>query len=132
MHVLFDTGASHSFISSTCAKSLELVCEPLATALSVMSPMGGCARVRSICKDCKIGMSNQRLTCDLRVMEMSNFDIILGMDWLSAHRAVIDCRQKKVVAHTQNGTCFQFKGDRQDPMVSTKHRTHGATNLRVG
>ncbi|XP_028106501.1 uncharacterized protein LOC114305596 [Camellia sinensis] len=95
VHVLFDTGASHSFISFACVKLLELVCEPLATALSVMSPMEGCVQ---------------------------DFDIILGMDWLSTHRAVIDCCQKKVVAHMQNGTRFLFKGDRQDPMVSTKHR----------
>ncbi|XP_028058969.1 uncharacterized protein LOC114262771 [Camellia sinensis] len=129
VHVLFDASTSHSFISSACAKSLELVCEPLATALSVMSPMGGCVPVGSICKDCKIGMTDLRLTCDLRVMEMSDFDIILGMDWLSARRAAIDCRQKKVVAHTQDGTRFQLKGDRQDPMVSTKHRTQWRDQL---
>lgn len=98
VHVLFNIGASHSFISSACAKSLELVGEPLEAALDVMSPMGGCVRIRLICKDCKI--------------RMSDFDIILGMDWLSAHQAVIDCRQRKVVAHTQDGTRFQFKGTR--------------------
>ncbi|XP_028066350.1 uncharacterized protein LOC114269259 [Camellia sinensis] len=78
VHVLFDTGASHSFISSTCTQSLGLVCEPLETALNVMSPMGGCIRIGLICKDCKIGMSNLHLTCNLRVMEMSDFDIIFG------------------------------------------------------
>ncbi|XP_028119520.1 uncharacterized protein LOC114317028 [Camellia sinensis] len=123
MHVLFDTGASHSFISSACSKSLELVCEPLETTLNVMSPMGGCVRIGLICKDCKIRVSNLHLTCDLRVMEMLDFDIILGMDWLSAHQAVIDCRLRKVVAHMLDGTRFQFKGDRQDYMTSTKCKT---------
>ncbi|XP_028069700.1 uncharacterized protein LOC114272238 [Camellia sinensis] len=123
VHVLFDTGSSHSFISSACAKSLELVCEPLETSLNVMSPMRGCVQIGLICKDCKIGMSDLRLTCNLRVMEMSDFDIILGMDWLSAHRAVIDYRQTKVIAHTHDGTRFLFKGDRQDPMASTKRQT---------
>ncbi|XP_028125173.1 uncharacterized protein LOC114322117 [Camellia sinensis] len=55
-------------------------------------------------------------------MEMSNFDIILGMEWLSAHRAMINGHQRKVVAHTLDRTRIQFKGDRQDPMASTKHR----------
>ncbi|XP_028070164.1 uncharacterized protein LOC114272644 [Camellia sinensis] len=123
VHVLFDTGASLFFISSACAKSLGLVCEPLETALNVMSPMGGCVQISLICKDCNIGMSNLHLTCDLRVMEMSDFDIILGMDWLFAHQVVINYHQRKVVAHTQDGTRFQFKGDRQAPMASTKHRT---------
>ncbi|XP_028082025.1 uncharacterized protein LOC114283418 [Camellia sinensis] len=129
VHVLFDIGASHSFISSACAQSLGLVCEPLETALNVMSPMGGRIRIGLICKDCKIGMSNLHLTCDLRVMKMSDFDIILGMDWLSAHRAVINCHQRKVVAHTLDGTRFQFKGDRQDPIASTKHRTQWCNQI---
>ncbi|XP_028064474.1 uncharacterized protein LOC114267612 [Camellia sinensis] len=93
------------------------------TALNVMAPMGGSIQIGLICKDCKIGMSNLHLTCDLCVMEMSDFDIILGIDWFSAQRVVINCHQRKVVAHTQDGTRFQFKGDRQDPMASTKHRT---------
>ncbi|XP_028082292.1 uncharacterized protein LOC114283623 [Camellia sinensis] len=68
-------------------------------------------------------MSNLHLTCDLRVMEISYFNIILGMDWLSAHRVVINYRQRKVVAHTPDGTRFQFKGDRQDSMTSMKRKT---------
>ncbi|XP_058189218.1 uncharacterized protein LOC131306809 [Rhododendron vialii] len=42
------------------------------------------------------------------------------MDWLSAHRAVIDCYQKTVTAHTSEGTCFRFKGDRRMASSTTK------------
>ena len=35
---------------------------------------------------------------DLRVMDMSEFDVILGVDWLTAHRFVIDCDHRRVTA----------------------------------
>ena len=40
------------------------------------------------------------LTVDLRVIDMSEFDVILGMDWLTAHRVVIDCDRRRVIAYT--------------------------------
>ena len=39
------------------------------------------------------------LIVDLRVMNMSEFDVILGMDWLTAYRVVIDCERRRVTAY---------------------------------
>ncbi|XP_028053682.1 uncharacterized protein LOC114258035 [Camellia sinensis] len=77
VQVLFDSGALHFFISASCVATLGLEIERLETPMSVASPLGG--------------VSSLNLTCDLRVMEMSDFDVIIGMDWLSAHNATIDC-----------------------------------------
>ena len=44
------------------------------------------------------------LTVDLRVVDMSEFDVILGMDWLMEHRVIIDCDCKRVTAYTLVGT----------------------------
>lgn len=122
VHVLFDSGASHSFISTSCVKSLGLRCEPLETTLRVASPLGGSIRVGLICRGCKLEVSGLHLSCDLRVMNMSDFDIILGMDWLSAHQAMIDCYRKRVTVCTPSGTCFQFKGDREDSLSTTNRK----------
>ena len=40
------------------------------------------------------------LTVDLRVMDISEFDVILRMDWLTAHRIVIDSDCRWVTAYT--------------------------------
>ncbi|KAL7169602.1 hypothetical protein ACSBR2_034607 [Camellia fascicularis] len=45
-------------------------------------------------------------------MAMSGFDVILGMDWLSSYRAVIDCYRQRVTVYTLSGDCFHFLGDR--------------------
>ena len=49
------------------------------------SPLGTRVRVNQICRDCKLEISGIPLTVDLRVMDMSEFDVILGMGWLAAH-----------------------------------------------
>ena len=72
--------------------------------------------VDQICRGCELEISGILLTVDLRVMNMSEFDVILGMDWLTAHRVVINCDRKRVTTYTQGGTCFMFKGDKPDAL----------------
>ena len=60
---------------------------------------------------------------------MSDSDVILGMDWLSTHRAVIDCHQKKVTAYTLDITPIQFKGDRKISLSMVMKRTKWHTQL---
>ena len=60
-------------------------------------------------------------------MDMSEFDVILGMDWLRAHRVVIDCDYKRVTAYTLDGICVMFQGDKHDalPRAVYNSRWHG-------
>ena len=44
------------------------------------SPQGIRARIGMICRDCEFEISGTLLTIDLRIMDMSEFDVILGMD----------------------------------------------------
>ena len=67
-----------------------------------------------ICRGCKLDIFWILLTVDLRVMDMSDFDVILGMDWLTVYRVVIDCERRRVTAYTQDGTCVTFQGDKHD------------------
>ena len=56
------------------------------------------------------------LIIDLRVMDMSEFDVILGMDRLAAHRVVIDCDCRRVTAYTPDDVCVMFQGDKHDAL----------------
>ncbi|XP_058219911.1 uncharacterized protein LOC131330379 [Rhododendron vialii] len=123
IQALFDSGASHSFISAACVSTLGLETELLGTTMHVTSPLGSKISMGLICKGCELEVSNLRLTFNLRVIDMTDFDVILGMDWLSAHRTVIDCHRKMVTTYSPDGTCFKFKGDRQDPCAITTHRS---------
>ena len=67
-----------------------------------------------ICRGCELEISGILLTVDLRVMDMSEFDVILGMDWLTTYRVIIYCERRRVTAYTQDGTCVVFQGYKHD------------------
>ena len=79
---------------------LGLEVEALEEPLYVSSPPGIRVRVGMICRGCELEISGILLTVDLRVMDMSEFNIILRMDWLTAYRVVIDCESRRVTAYT--------------------------------
>ncbi|KAL7175972.1 hypothetical protein ACSBR2_029529 [Camellia fascicularis] len=60
---------------------------------------------------------------------MSRFDIILGMDWLSSYRAVIDCYRQRVTVCTSSGDCFYCLGDRVDRVLSPVYNPRGRSEL---
>ena len=109
VRILFDYGASHSFIAASCVKELTLEVETLENPLHVSSPLGTRVSVDLICRDYELEISRILLTMDLRVMDMSEFDGILGMDWLMAHRVVIDCDRRRITVYTQDDVCVVFR-----------------------
>ena len=94
---------------------LGLKVKTLEKPLHVSSPLGTRVNVEKICRDCELENSGILLTMDLRVIDMSEFDVILGMDWLMAHQVFIDCDRKKVTAYTPDG-CVMFQGDKHDAL----------------
>ena len=66
------------------------------------SPLGTRVSIDLICRGYELEISGILLTVDLRVMDMSEFYVILGMDWLTAYRIVIDCERRRVTAYTQD------------------------------
>ena len=67
-------------------------------SLNVNSPLGTRVSVDQICGDCELEISGIMLTVNLRVIDISDYDVILVMDWLTAHRVVIDCDSSRITA----------------------------------
>ena len=85
---------------------LETIEEPL----YVSSPLGIRARIGMICRGCESEISGTLLTMDLRIMDMSEFEVILRMDWLITYRVVIDCERRRITAYTRDGNRMVFQG----------------------
>ena len=64
------------------------------------SPLRIRARIGMMCRGCKYEISGTLLIVDLRIIDMSEFDVILGMDWLTSYRVLIDCERRRVNAYT--------------------------------
>ena len=76
--MLFDSGPSHSFIAASVVKELGLEVETLEEPLYVSSPLGIRTRIGMICRGSELEISETLLTVDLRIMDMSEFNVILG------------------------------------------------------
>jgi hypothetical protein len=116
--VLFDSGASHSFISSSFVEKHKIPTVLLKAPLLTRTPGGnincqlGCLRVR-------INLSGVEFLADLVVLKSGGIDVILGMDWLSRHNGLIGCTDK--VVHLTNPEGVQVichtRDSKFDPMV---------------
>ena len=102
---------------------LGLEVEALKEPLYVSFPLGIRARIGMICRGCELEISGILLTVDLRVMDMSEFDAILRMDWLTAYRVVINCERRRVTAYTQDGTRVVFQGDKHGILPHTVYES---------
>ncbi|TYK03434.1 gag protease polyprotein [Cucumis melo var. makuwa] len=117
--VLFDSGSSHSFISSAFVLHAHLEVEPLHHVLSVSTPSGECILSKEKVKACQIEIAGCVIEVTLLVLDMPDFDVILGMDWLAANHASIDCSRKEVAFNPPSMASFKFKGkgSRSSPQI---------------
>ena len=72
-----------------------------------------------ISRGCELEISRTLLIVDLRIMDVSEFEVILRMDWLISCMTVIDCERRRVTAYTQDGTGVVFQGDKHDIFPQT-------------
>ena len=73
--ILFDSGASYSFIVASCVGELGLEVETLEKPLYVSSPLGTRVSANLICRGCELEIFGILLTVNLRVIDMSEFDV---------------------------------------------------------
>jgi predicted aspartyl protease len=87
--ILFDSGASHDFMSSTYAKiaKLSLVASG---APYVISTPGGRVDADRIVQKVPLELSKRIFSTNLIILSGQGIDVILGMSWMKLHRAVLD------------------------------------------
>ncbi|XP_075521392.1 uncharacterized protein LOC142554614 [Primulina tabacum] len=123
---LIDTGATHSFMSEIFLRSLNVVpsFEPL--HYSILLPSGDELWPSSILKGCTVQVNEEIYFADFIIILMVAFDVILGMDWLSSYRAVIDCVAKMVrfPAKDDDSGIFQSSGISLDTPYNSCLKAH--------
>ncbi|KAL5540030.1 hypothetical protein UlMin_046185 [Ulmus minor] len=120
-YTLIDSGASHSFASSTFVDKLSVPYEKMSNALNIILPSGDVLLSTYWLKETPIKISGQELYVDLIILEIKDFDVILGMDWLSKYNATIHCKKRKVVFEPHGKEKFELIGDPKQsrtPMIS--------------
>ncbi|XP_052728431.1 uncharacterized protein LOC128195237 [Vigna angularis] len=95
--VLYDSGATHSFISKACVEKLGLVESELQFDLVVSTPAAGGIKTSTVCVRCPIEVEGRRFKVNLICLPLQDLEVILGMDWLATNRILIDCGKKELV-----------------------------------
>nr|GEY83658.1 hypothetical protein [Tanacetum cinerariifolium] len=85
-------------------------------ALSLSTPMLNSVIISHKFGNCPLRVGDDIRFANLLPLEMSDFDIILGMDWLTEHRATIDCHSKCVIFGDLNNPEFIYHGSRPDKL----------------
>ena len=81
VRVLFDTGASHSFISRQYVLRESIPVMPLVVPVCVETPLGGSVILYEHCKDFVIDLGDISFLIDLIILGFEGFSIILVIDW---------------------------------------------------
>ena len=80
----------------------------------VKNPLGHSVIVNRVYRDCPIRIREYEFPGDLIELSFKEFDVILGMDWLSRHQVMVDCRMKRVTLRTPNEDEVTFIGERSN------------------
>nr|GFA64905.1 putative reverse transcriptase domain-containing protein [Tanacetum cinerariifolium] len=68
----------------------------------------------TILRSCTLVLVNHVFKIDLLLTRLGSFDVIIGMDWLAYHQAVIDCYEKIVRIPLPNGEILEVQGERPE------------------
>ncbi|GJX30741.1 putative reverse transcriptase domain-containing protein [Tanacetum coccineum] len=94
--MLFDSGADTSFVSSTFSVLLDVAPSTLDTSYVVELADGRILETNVVLRGCTLGLLGYPFDIDLMPVELSSFDIIIGMDWMAKYHALIVCDEKVV------------------------------------
>jgi hypothetical protein len=87
VHVLFDLDATHSFVANKLVGGLGKNPCRIENEFIISTPLSETVNVDHMYKDVQINIGGCELKVDLLPLELHDFDVILGMDWLSMNKA---------------------------------------------
>ena len=87
MHALIDPGSTNSYICTEHVFDRMPSVEKLPYDMLVTSPLGHSVRVNRVYKNCHLMAHDREFSADLFALLFHEFDLNLGMDWLSKHQA---------------------------------------------
>ncbi|XP_022032515.1 uncharacterized protein LOC110933609 [Helianthus annuus] len=103
MNVLFDSGASRSFISNELLVHPSFKLEKMLVTLEVEVADSKSYLLHDICRNCKILIEDEEFNIDLVPMYIGEFKVVVGMDWLAQNHAEIQCEKKVIHVVTWGG-----------------------------
>ncbi|GJU06734.1 putative reverse transcriptase domain-containing protein [Tanacetum coccineum] len=109
--VLFDSGADFSFISTKFAPLLNVKPSIVNLGYVIEVADGKKVELNRIIHDCKLEPESSLFSINLIPLGHGSFDVIIGMDWLSQHKAMIVCHDNVVEIPMEDGRILKVHGE---------------------
>ncbi|GKC85735.1 putative reverse transcriptase domain-containing protein, partial [Tanacetum coccineum] len=117
--ILFDLGADRSFVSSTFSTLLDITPDTLDVSYAVKLADGRISETNIMLRGCTLGLLGHPFNIDLMPVELGSFDVIIDMDWLANHHAVIVC-DEKIMRIPYGDELLIVQGDRSNKGKKSK------------
>ncbi|GKD74359.1 putative reverse transcriptase domain-containing protein [Tanacetum coccineum] len=127
--VLFDLGADRSFMSTTFSTLLDIIPDTLDVSYAVELADERISKTNTVLRGCTLGLLGHPFNIDLMPVELVSFDVIIGMDWLANHHAVIVC-DEKIVRIPYGDEVLIVQGDRSGKGKKSKLSTISCTKTQ--
>ncbi|KAM1686061.1 hypothetical protein ACFX2K_034208 [Malus domestica] len=111
--VLIDPGVTQSFVSSSFAWVIPSQPQPLGFDMLIQMPSGELFCAQWQYQNCLVIVEGENLEINLIPFKLAEFDVILGMDWLSKHRANVACWEKVITFNRPGLPVVTFMGERR-------------------
>ena len=130
VHALIDPGSTHSYICTDIPNLGKLPRIETEYDILVTNPLGHSVIVNIVYRDCPTKIREYEFLGDLIELSFREFDVILGMDWLSRHQAIVDCIMKRVTLRTQNEDEVTFINERSNHLSNVISTATARTMVR--
>nr|GEY81762.1 hypothetical protein [Tanacetum cinerariifolium] len=103
-YVFFDSGSDRSFVDTRFNSMLNINQVKIGASYEAELADGRLVSTNTVLKGCTLNLVNHIFEIDLMPIELGTFDVIIGMDWLVKHDAIIVCGEKVVCIPYRNKT----------------------------
>ncbi|GKF50474.1 putative reverse transcriptase domain-containing protein [Tanacetum coccineum] len=114
---LFDSGADYSFVFTTFIPLLGIEPSDLGFSYEIEIASGQLVEINKVIKGCKLEIEGHKFDINLIPFGSRSFDVIIGMDWLSNHKAEIICHEKVVRIPLPDGKVLRVIRERPKEKV---------------
>jgi hypothetical protein len=99
--ILFDSGASHTFISKKFVEQHCILYHESKEGFKIQSP-GGQIFTREVAFQVPVTLAGWDFPTNMIVLKGQDIDVILGMNWLARHKATLNTDQRTIrLSHNQ-------------------------------
>ncbi|KAG8472826.1 hypothetical protein CXB51_034699 [Gossypium anomalum] len=115
---LIDHGSTHSYVCMKLVFSMNIPVENTEFMIRVPNPLGKCVMVDKVCKKCPLMIRGHYFSANLMLLLFDEFDVILGMDWLTLHDAIINCKEKIIELKCESGKILRVEPNKSKALSS--------------